>query len=177
MEQILFELVWYRTTSSTTCATSSANPAGATRPTAAARGVAVRLRHGRREGHVHGSCPWISWATIIAVRSRLPLTTLIQSSYNHMIDTSKPPQYSRLTPVIRPYDLYCGVGPVVGGIGFGANAGEMRDRSPPTVSTVGISAQEFATGSVVSLRPVSQNCLLQVRIHHHCRLYPPSLLP
>jgi hypothetical protein len=37
-----------------------------------------------------------------------------------------------------------------GGIGYGASAERLRDRSPPTVSTVGFSAQEFATERVAS---------------------------
>ena len=37
--------------------------------------------------------------------------------------------------------LGSGVDLVAGGIGLGASAGGMRDRSPPTVSTVGFSAE------------------------------------
>ena len=43
--------------------------------------------------------------------------------------------------------LGSGLDLVAGGRGHGASAEELRDRSPPTVSTVGISAQELAAGS------------------------------
>ena len=43
--------------------------------------------------------------------------------------------------------LGSGVDLVAGGIGLGASAERLRDRSPPAVSTVGFSAQEFAAGS------------------------------
>ena len=39
-----------------------------------------------------------------------------------------------------------------GGIGYGASAERLRDRSPPTVSTVGFSAQEIAAESGAALR-------------------------
>ena len=39
-----------------------------------------------------------------------------------------------------------------GGIGYGASAERLRDRSPPTVSTVGLSAQELAAESGAALR-------------------------
>ena len=42
-----------------------------------------------------------------------------------------------------------GVDLEAGGIGLGASAERLRDRSPPAVSTVGFSAQEFAAGSGV----------------------------
>ena len=48
--------------------------------------------------------------------------------------------------------LGCGVDLVAGGRGHGASAGGMRDRSPPTVSTVGFSAQELAAESGAALR-------------------------
>ena len=44
-----------------------------------------------------------------------------------------------------------GVDLVAGGIGYGASAERLRDRSPPTVSTVGFSAQEFAAESGATL--------------------------
>ena len=44
-----------------------------------------------------------------------------------------------------------GVDLVAGGIGYGASAERLRDRSPPTVDTVGFSAQEFAAGSGAAL--------------------------
>ena len=47
--------------------------------------------------------------------------------------------------------LGSGVDLVAGGIGLGASAERLRDRSPPAVSTVGFSAQEFADGRAASL--------------------------
>ena len=41
---------------------------------------------------------------------------------------------------------------LAGGIGYGASAERLRDRSPPTVSTVGFSAQELAAESGAALR-------------------------
>ena len=46
--------------------------------------------------------------------------------------------------------LGSGVDLDAGGIGYGASAERLRDRSPPTVSTVGNSAQEFAAGSAAT---------------------------
>ena len=45
-----------------------------------------------------------------------------------------------------------GVDLVAGGIGYGASAERLRDRSPPTLSTVGLSAQELAAESAAALR-------------------------
>ena len=47
--------------------------------------------------------------------------------------------------------LDSGVDLVAGGASHGASAEELRDRSPPTVTTVGISAQELAGGSAAIL--------------------------
>ena len=41
---------------------------------------------------------------------------------------------------------------LAGGIGYGASAERLRDGSPPTVSTVGFSAQELAAESGAALR-------------------------
>ena len=47
-----------------------------------------------------------------------------------------------------------GVDLEAGGIGLGASAERLRDRSPPTVSTVGFSAQEFAAEEGAALRTI-----------------------